>query len=241
MIPEDAERNFEYLELGSRDPCAESRIGLAVGLKDTYFDGLDAFVLDWFTSDPDSDVRNYLLDHMIRQASHSPGYEAMAIELYEKEPSGSTLRERMEASAAGTAIYAKFKQVDRSTDLFKGMKVTKNTFHITGGIQGGAVSLGGNAANEGSVKNHYNAQTTEQLLRELSKAERELHGMGIGPELKSDALGEVQAAKADPSPDKVDRALKALGKVETAASKTAGIGTAIGTIINTIAKLAGLG
>ena len=48
MTPEDAERNFEYIELGSRDANAEARMGLAVGLKATYFDGLEALVLDWF-------------------------------------------------------------------------------------------------------------------------------------------------------------------------------------------------
>ncbi len=68
MTPEDAERNFEYLELGMRDPVAEARAGLAIGLKDTFFDGLEALVLDWFTGEHDAEVRQHLLDHMIKLA-----------------------------------------------------------------------------------------------------------------------------------------------------------------------------
>ena len=45
MTPEDAESNFEFVELGTNDPAAEARAGLALGLRDTYFDGLEALVL----------------------------------------------------------------------------------------------------------------------------------------------------------------------------------------------------
>ncbi len=241
MTPEDAERNFEYLELGSRDPSTEARTGLAVGLKDTYFDGLDVFVLDWFTGEGEADVRSYLLDHMIKQAAQSASYESMVLELYEKEPAGSAMRERMEATAAGMDIYAKLKRADQSADLFKGSNVTNNTYNIGGGIQGGAVSLGGDASNQGSVKIHYAPQIVEELQRELSKAERELHGIDMDRSIKKDALDAVQAAKAEPSPGAIDKALKALEKVEKATSKTVGIGTGIGTIVSTIGKLAGLG
>lgn len=241
MTPEDAERNFEYLELGSRDPSAEARTGLAVGLRDTYFDGLDAFMLDWFTSEPDADVRSYLIDHMIRQAVQSPNCQEMVVDLYEKEPPGSALRERMEATAAGTAMYAKFKQVDQSADLFKGMSVTNNTYNISGGIQGGAISVGGTASNDGAVSVHYAPRTVEEIQRELSKAERELHQIGVGEDIKKEALEAVEAAKAETSPAKVDRAIKALERVETVAGKAAAIGTSIGTIASAIGKLAGLG
>ena len=177
MTAEDAERNFEYVELGSRDLSVEARSGLAFGLKGTYFDGLEALIIDWFMSEPDPEVRQHLLDHMIRQASNCPSYEALAIEIYEKEPAGSSQRSRMEATAAGTELYSKLKRADRSGDLFGGVtNVTNNTFNIKGGIQGGAVSLGGDATNIDSPTTiHYNAQTIEAIQSELSKLERELN------------------------------------------------------------------
>src|ERR1700693_1714050 len=38
--------------LGTADPETEAKIGLATGLKDTFFDGLEAIVLDWFPKEP---------------------------------------------------------------------------------------------------------------------------------------------------------------------------------------------
>jgi hypothetical protein len=242
ITAEDAERNIEYIELGTRDPIAETRAGLAVGLKDTYFDGLEALVLDWFTSEHDPGTSEHLLEHMIKQARHCRSYEAMVLEVYEKEPPGSSLRQRMEVGAGGTFLYGKFKQISMvdSTDLFRGVPtVTNNTFNISGGIQAGAVAVGGNAENSGSTQIHYNPQTIEAIQSELSKAERELHGCGIDPALKRQALEQVQAAKVDPVPDKIAKAISILNNVDSVVIKTAGAVSAIGTIGGAVAKLAG--
>lgn len=242
MTPEDAKENLEYIELGSRDPSSEARIGLALGLRDTYFDGLEALVLDWFTTEPDSDVSQHLLDHMVRQARLCGSYEAMVIEVYEKEPAGSSLRRRMEASAAGTEVYIKLRQldIDGGNDLFRVTNVTNNTFNISGGIQGGAISIGGNAENTGEVSLHYNPQTIEAIQSELSKAERELHGFGVAEEIKREALTQIEAAKADPSPGKVASAIKALEKVESLATAGVKAGTALAPIAMALGKVAGL-
>lgn len=242
MTPEDAERNYEYLELGMRDPDPEARAGLAIGLRNTFFDGLDALLLDWFTNESDLEVRQHLLDHMIRLSGESKSYEVMAIEIYEKEPDGSPLRRRMEVSASGTALYARFKTLDASQDLFRGATfVTNNTFNVSGGIQGGAVSLGGDATNLASTSIHYNPQTIEAIQTELSKAERELHGLSLPDDVKQKALQSIADAKADPSPSKIGKAVAVLNDVESAATKIVGAGTALGVIGTTIAKMIGLG
>jgi hypothetical protein len=240
MSEDTAERHFEYLELGMRDPEIEPRVGLAIGLKDTYFDGLEVVVLDWFTNEGNAGVRQHILDHMIRQSYQCPNYAAMVLEVYEKEPPGSSLRQRMEAAAAGLAIYGKFRAMDGSMDLFRGATiVTNNTFNISGNVQGGAVSIGGDAHNSGITSIHYNPQTIQALQSELAKAERALHESTLNNELKSEALKHVTAAKADPEPGKIKKAIDVLGKVESIATKTVGAGTAIGTIGTAIAKLAG--
>ena len=238
MTAEDAERNFEYVELGSRDPAAEARVGLSLGLKGTYFDGLEALVIYWFVNESDPEVRQHLLDHMIRQAASCASYEALSLEIYEKEPTGSSLRKRMESTAAGTALYSKLERVDLSGDLFGGgTNVTNNTFNIKGGIQGGAVSLGGDAKNSGTTTIHYNPQTIEAIESELSKLERELHQATVDSALKQRMLDLVQAAKADPTPDnisKVTTAIRQAGEIVLAS-------TAIWEIGHVIIKLAGLG
>ena len=55
LIASDSNTAVEYMEyvrLGSTDPQADVRSALAAALRDTYFDGLDAFVIDWFISEP---------------------------------------------------------------------------------------------------------------------------------------------------------------------------------------------
>jgi len=238
ISPEDAERNFEYIELGSRDASSEARAGLALGLKKTYFDGLEALVLDWFVSESDGDVRQLLMDHMVLQAEECPSYESLALEVYEKEPVGSVLRRRMEAAAAGTPLYGKLKRADSTGDLFGGVTyVTKNTFNVSGGIQGGAVSLGGDATNLGQTNVHYNPQTIEALHSELSKIEKELQEAQFDEALKNEILVSVVAAKAEPTPDKVWKVITGIRQ----AGEIVLAGTSIWELAHVVAKLAGFG
>lgn len=243
MNAEDDEPYVDYIQLGMQDPIVEARAGLALGLRDTYFDGLDTLVLDWFTTEHDPDVNEHLIEHMIRNVDQNPSYREMVLEIYEKEAPGSTLRRRMEVSASGTELFGTLMQISMSGggDLFRGATIdmTKTTYNI-GNIQGGAVAVGGNAQNAGSVQIHYSPQTIEAIQSELSKAERELHGSSIDPDLKKQALQDVQAAKADPTPDKIAKVVSMLDRVQTTIAKTAGAITAFGTIGHAIAKLAGL-
>jgi hypothetical protein len=199
---------------------------------------LEALVIDWFINEPDSEVSQHLLDHMIRQSEDCASYSALVLEIYEKEPTGSSLRKRMETTAAGTILYSRLRQIDRSDDLFGGVtNVTNNTFNIKGGVQGGAVSLGGEATNVGSTAIHYNPQTVEAIQSQLSKLEKELHASSIEPQLKENILRDVQAAKADPTPDKISKVTSA---VRLAGEVVLG-STAIWEIGHVLAQLAGLG
>jgi hypothetical protein len=241
MSANDDEPYVEYVQLGMQDHVSEVRTGLAVGLRDTYFDGLDALVLDWVTSEHDQDVNEHLIEHMIKHADQNPNYEAMVLEIYEKTLS---LRRRMEVCASGTALFGKFMQISMvgTGDLFRGaiINMTKNTYNVSGGIQGGAVGIGGNAQNLGAVQVHYNPQTIEAIQSELSKAERELELLSVDSDLKRQALRDVRDAKADPAPDKLAKVVSVLDKVQVRIGKAAGTITALGTIGTGIAKLAGL-
>ena len=56
MSPDDAVENWEYLVHGMGDVDSEARLGAAVGIKDTFIDGLEPLVLDWFPAEPDNEV-----------------------------------------------------------------------------------------------------------------------------------------------------------------------------------------
>jgi hypothetical protein len=129
---------------------------------------------------------------------------------------------------------------DGSNDLFRG--TIMNTTIINGGIQAGAVSLTGDATNMGTTNIHYQPQTVEAIQTELTKAIHEIHTSTADPDLKEQALEHVRAAQADPTPDKLTKAIGFLGKIETVTAKVAGVGTSIttlGTLGASIAKLAG--
>jgi len=243
MSPATAEANREYIELGAGDPETEARLGLAAGLRETYYDGIEALILDWFSGETDQEVVQALLDHMIRQSSKCPTYEEAAIQSYEKEGPGSAARKRMEAHATGLPLYARFQRIsyDGSNDLFRSMTIMNTT--INGGIQAGAVSVNGDATNMGTTNIHYQPQTIEAIQTELTKAIREIHTSTADPDLKEQALEHVRAAQADPTPDKLTKAIGFLGKIEAVTAMAAGVGTSIttlGTLAESIAKLAGL-
>jgi hypothetical protein len=106
-----AEPHWEYVRLGMVDPAAEARKGLAVGLRNTFIDVFEPLVMDWVASEPDLEVRQHIMEHIVRQASRSLKYEQFAVEIFDGEPAGSMLRQSMEASAVQTSIYIKFRQL----------------------------------------------------------------------------------------------------------------------------------
>jgi hypothetical protein len=164
----------------------------------------------------------------------------MALEIYEKEPRNSSLRQRMEAVAAGTNLFGKFKRADEPSDLFRSpTTVTHNTIKVKGDLLGGAISLGGSAQNLGATSVHYNPQTIQLLQSELSKAERELHTLGIDLPIKREALKVLEVAKSDPTPDRMAKVISALSQVQTVVEKVANTAAAGVKIAEAITKLSG--
>ncbi|WP_164889414.1 hypothetical protein, partial [Mesorhizobium sp. M7A.F.Ca.CA.002.03.2.1] len=234
----------DYIANGAGDDEAEVRLALAIGLKDTYYDGLEALAHDWFMTEADSEIAHTLMDHMVRHADRSPTYECTVLDFYEREAQNSLLRRRIEGHAAKTELYSKLMRIsfDGSDDLFRSINVTNNTTNISGGINAGAVSMGGDATNTGEINVNYQPQTIELIQAELSKAIKAIHDSGVAPELKEHALEHVKAAQIEPTPDKLKKAVDVLGKVEDGAKKISGISTAavaIGTTAIALAKLMG--
>lgn len=245
MSPANAKAHLEYIELGSRDPNVEPRSGLAIGIKETYFDGLERLALEWLVSEPDGDVRMNLIDHIVRKSHLCPAYERLAIEFYEKAAPSSEMRNRMTVNGAGLPIFSKFKRIDYDgqADFFSGdinvTNKTKNIFNISAPIQSGAVSFGGDAENSGTTSNYYNQQTIEAIQSEFSKALEEIRRSEISNDLRGEAERDIKAAQTQPTPDNIKKALSTMDKVVTYLPKAAAAVTAMATIGAAIAKLAG--
>lgn len=236
MSQVSAQQNHERIVCGASDIEAEVRLGLAIGLRDTYYDGLDAVVLDWFFSEADMEVSHSLLDHIVKFWARCPAYEQVALEFYEKEGRNSLLRQRMDAHAAGTRLYGHFQRIsyDGANDLFRRNVVVNN--NIYGNVNAAAVALGGDASNVGTANIHYKLQDIEIMQAELAKAIRKIHESDATPELKEEALGDVKLAQQDPSPDKLFKAVEVLNKIKDVAGAGSAITSSLGDIISKISS-----
>ena len=115
-----------------------------------------------------------------------------------------------------------------------------NNFTI-GNIQAGAVAINGGEAKARDTTNTYNTQTIELIRSHLNDAEREITGSAADVETKKEALAAIDIAKKEPTKDNLGRAVATIEKVEAAAQKTLGIGTALAGIGKLIARAAGFG
>ncbi|TGD99755.1 hypothetical protein [Methylobacterium nonmethylotrophicum] len=239
MEATDHQPHWEIIRLGIDDPAAEARKGLAQGLAHSFVDVFEPWVMEWITTETDPEVSQHLLGHIVRQAAHSPTYEAYALEIYEAEAEGSMLRQSMQANAIQTPIYTKFKRLDAGTpDLFSGggnVTMVKNQFNI-GSVQGGAVAVGDGAATNYGTTNVQvlSPQKIEQVQGELARLEAAVHGSELNAEQKSTALEHVNAAKADPTPVKIGKVIEYaghLGTVVEAGKTLAPYAMALGSLI----------
>ena len=233
----------EYLRLGIDDDSAEARLGLANGLKESFAPSYVEPVLEWFTREMDGEIREQILDHLIRHADQSEAYRRHALDAFER--GNDNARGRMLAAAAGSALYSNFSAIKYSggSDLLKGgITMTNNTnnFNISGGVQGGAVAFGGKADNAGTSNNVYNVQTLQIIQDRLSDAAREISGSTVDIAARKEALAVIEDAKKEPTKDKLAKAVTSMEHVESLAVKALGTGTALAGIAHLVAQAAGI-
>jgi hypothetical protein len=107
-----------------------------------------------------------------------------------------------------------------------------------GNIQAGAVALDGDATQTGTATNTYNAQTLEIIRSRLAEAEREIKSSPADVEARKEALLTIEAAKKEPTKNNLSKAVTAMEKVESLATKALGTGTAIAGIAHLLAQAA---
>lgn len=242
--PTDAKKRLDLIRVGMEDKHIDARLGLARGLGETFFDGLEPLVIDWFIAEEDTDTSQYILDHIARHSERCPNYEAMALEIYEKEPSQSSLRMRLNGVTAGTPMFAKFQRIEfnGSGDLFRGVPSVTNNYNIQGNLQGGAVSIGGNAKNQGSTSFHYDQSTINAIQSVLSKIEKSLYEDAdrIEPALQKEAIQKVAAAKSETTPSRIEQAINVLNKIGTTAKEVIDLATTYAPLVSELGKLGGV-
>ena len=230
----------DYILAGIEDRSSEARLGLAVGLKNSFSPTLVPQILEWFTREMDREIRLQIVDHLVRQVERNQAYLQHVLGAFER--GGLEERDRMLAASAGSSLYSKLSTIKYSGsggDLFRGETVVQNNTFNIGNIQAGAVAINGGEAKAGDITNTFNAETIKVICSLLNEAEREIKTNAADVETQKEALAAIDTAKKEPTKDNLGRAVAAIEKVEAAAQKMLGIGTALAGIGRLIARAAG--
>lgn len=230
----------EIIADGSKDIDPEARMGLARGLRGTWYDGLEEVTSPWWHDENEAPIREELLDHMVRHASQCSEYERLAVEQFDAALPNDPVLKRLRAAAAGTPLYARFRQMEYHDggDLFgfdepkRGnitIMTTNNNVTI-GNVQGGAVAVGGDATQTGTNQNALSGDQTVQLKADLNQLAKELRALpDQTPEVR-EVTALVEDAESDPNPSKLKKlkgALSGLFSGTTALAKFGGDATKV--------------
>lgn len=227
-------QRHEVLVQGSKDKDDEARLGLAIGLRDNYYDGLEEITVDWFHEEDDQVIGAHILDHIVAQSTKVATYEKIAIEHYEFAANDGKKRSRMEASAAGTKIFSAFKRISIEQEAgFLGLvggNVTNNTFVNNGTVQG-AVSQSGKAVNEGDMYAALTQDQKQDALKILDGVVTDIDAVPLSDDTKDQVRDAISTAKSQTDQktlsvvvDVLEKAEKGLKAVSGMAEHSAKIG-----------------
>lgn len=233
----------ELVELGIGDDSVDARLGVALGLKNAFSSKLVPLVLNWFVQEMNPEIRSQLLDHLTRQAERHDAYRQHVIGAFER--GGADAQDRMLAMAAGSPLYSTLSTIKYRSggyDLFRGATFVNNKTINVGNVNAGAFSVEGKANNTGDAVSivTYNTQTIELIQSRLDKAEQEVKKSAADASTQNDALLAIETAKSEPTKNNVGKVVSTLEKVELAAQKALGVGTAVAGIAKLIAQAAGI-
>lgn len=116
-----AVRHYDLLVQGSEDKSIEARTGLAIGLRNTYFDSADQLILEWYLDEEVEAVRQRLLEHMATNSDKCPSYEKHVLKSYRDANRNFLTRSRLESAARDTDLHTKMRIISHNAegeDLF---------------------------------------------------------------------------------------------------------------------------
>lgn len=231
-------QRHEIIVRGSKDNDSEARLGLAIGLRDSFYDGLEEVTVDWFHEEDDPDIGAHVLDHIIAQAEKVPTYEKIALEHYDFAAGNRKMRFRMEASAAGTKIYSDFKRISFGQEAglfgFTGGTVTNNNNFINNGTMQGAVSQSGEAVNNGQMQAAMTHGQIQEAWKILDGVVTEIDSVPLSDEIKGEVRHAVAHAKGQTDRETLGTVVGVLEKAEKGLKAVSGMADhaiKVGTLI----------
>jgi hypothetical protein len=235
---EESTRRHDIIYQGSKDSDPDARMGCAIGLRDSYYDGLEGITVDWLYDEEAEDVRLSVLDHIAAQSGRLESYKTIALEQYNLLSADPRKRARLDAAASGTELFSNFKRIlfeEEGGGLFQfsGGTVTNNNFVNNGSIQG-AISQSGTATNSGQMQVQLSASDAKHAISTLDKLMHDVQEIPVTEELKKQVSDAVMEAKSTPTKSNIGKVAAILEKAETALKAISGMtdhATKIGSFI----------
>ncbi|MDQ0251502.1 hypothetical protein J2W22_003590 [Sphingomonas kyeonggiensis] len=206
-----AKRHYDLIVEGSESDYADVREGVAMGLRDIFYDSLDTIVIDWSLTEEDIVIREKLWEHMAVNAEYSPGYREEAEKAYRSSSANSALRARLEAAGKDQGLLLTFRKIALQTgdpDLFTqiaGNTVTNNIQNFQGPLQAGAISNAG-PGNTGTVSIGQQQQAVSSIEADLKQLLSDLQRTQTSPEQEK-VVAAVEDAIKTPTRGRVGKVL----------------------------------
>ncbi|MFT8797198.1 hypothetical protein [Zymomonas mobilis] len=149
-----------------------AREGMAIGLRDVFYDGLDTIILDWDIEENNALIKDHLLDHMARNSHRSIGYREEILRVYRSSSPSSILRARIEAANTDEQLSLELRKIALQTsdpDLFSTIAGTQmtNTMNFNSTVNAGGISNSG-TGNIGTVNFKTASEAQEESIKLLN-------------------------------------------------------------------------
>lgn len=159
ILTKEGSRVAQYNDLlveASQSRFTVVREGVAIALRNIYYDSLDVTVADWLLLEPDVIVRDTLLEHMAFHSTSSPVYREEVLRAFRAAGPASILRSRLQAANRDVDIGREMQKIALNTDdpdLFRSIAgpIVNNTQNFHGTVNIGGLSNSG-IGNSGQVK-----------------------------------------------------------------------------------------
>lgn len=214
--PDDVGLDPDALSHLRRDESVRAREGLAQGVYDLPPAEFGGQVLEWYTVEPDAQVRENLLASMAGRSAESDDFADAVRMQFEKEAPDSALRHRLMAASVRTPLYPALRKLDiAAMQARQGIFEYSNTnVTVMGDLKMGEKNLnvsGNFAAQTVSVGDMFNSANgaVQQLQRSDEGTARALQQV----------LDMLERSKTVPGSDEVAEAVKLVAETPTAENK----------------------
>ena len=210
----DLPRRLELLKDCSRDAYPKARLGLAKGIKGSYFDGLENIVVDWFQDEVDAEVRLRLLEHMALFSEETLLYDDYVCSFYGSGQLSAHEKEHILEAASQKALYPKLKKIMGQSDPMFDFGFDGRTLVSVniGGNNNAPINIAGRDITQ-TANISLNPEQVKELETNIAEVELILDEpdvQGLVDEQAADVKALISEVRKEPKLDKVKKLVDGL-------------------------------